>query len=543
MHECSVECVQISKKEYDALLQENAEFKHQIAEYKREHEEYKQSYAVLEEQIRFLKKTLFGSKSEKTNLPNVFDVGYDQLTIFENMPGIKAEELANIPPSEVPCKENSVPDTRRKPGRRVVAIDLPEEEIVCDVPAEERKDENGEELVPIGYETSERLHYVPAKLVRQIIMRQILGHKDSREYKKVAEGPAFIISKGKFTNEFIEHLVFEKYFNGMPLYRQIKSLNALGADLSKSTASDAVREFAALYEPIHREIKKQVFSSPYVHADESPLKHGQFKDKVKTGYTFVFQDLSQVYFHYGGSRKQSEIDSVLSTASAEDGAFIGFLMSDGYAGYNGHKGIRIACWAHVRRRFFAIAKENKDAHVILDLINLLYRVEKEVRQEAFNAKWTEDQMLAVLSERRQTKSSEIIDMIKVKSGEFVSRYSLRSHMGRAISYTRNLWPNLIVYLENPILPIDNNAAERSLHSMVVGRKAFLFVGSEDAGRWSAICYTIMESCRLQQIDPRQYIALITPKLLELRKNPDGADYSSLTPKNLADQIRKMPVNM
>ena len=79
--------------------------------------------------------------------------------------------------------------------------------------------------------------------------------------------------------------------------------------------------------------------------------------------------------------------------------------------------------------------------------------------------------------------------------------------------------------------------------MVVGRKNFLFVGSEDAGRWTAICYSIMESCRLQQVDPRQYIANITPKLLKLRKNPDNADFSILTPKYLASMIRKMPVNM
>ena len=118
-------------------------------------------------------------------------------------------------------------------------------------------------------------------------------------------------------------------------------------------------------------------------------------------------------------------------------------------------------------------------------------------------------------------------------------------MGIAISYAKNRWRELQVYLEDGCLPIDNNDAERSIRSMVVGRKNWLFAGSEDAGMWAANCYSIMESCRLQGIDPRNYMDIVT-KILIKNRNIKNFNYDSLTPKMVAEKIkdiRRMSKNL
>ena len=217
-------------------------------------------------------------------------------------------------------------------------------------------------------------------------------------------------------------------------------------------------------------------------------------------------------------------------------------MCDGYSGYNVHQGKRLACWAHVRRYFHKLAGENKDAKIICLLINLLYRVEKKIHKKGLENSWTKEMIMNEIGECRKIQSKKITDKILKCFNSYENKYSPKSAMGKAISYAKNRWQNLLTYLENSSLPIDNNAAERSLRSMVIGRKNFHFVGSEDAGKWSAICYTIMESCRLQKIDPRKYMEIVTEKLLIDRAYNKKPDYTHLTPLSLADKIRKMDSN-
>jgi hypothetical protein len=134
-----------------------------------------------------------------------------------------------------------------------------------------------------------------------------------------------------------------------------------------------------------------------------------------------------------------------------------------------------------------------------------------------------------------------LDTIKNELDKMIQRYTPSSAMGKAIKYTLNNWDALILYCEKGSLPIDNNAAERTLRTIVLGRKNWLFAGSKAAGSWAAVCYTIMESCRLLKIDPRKYIQLILKPLLTNRDNPDF-DYSDLTPVKMAPHIRLLDEN-
>ena len=146
---------------------------------------------------------------------------------------------------------------------------------------------------------------------------------------------------------------------------------------------------------------------------------------------------------------------------------------------------------------------------------------------------------------RNSESKKVIEQLEEALFLYTNKCSPSSSMGKAISYTKNRWKELQVYLEDSCLPIDNNASERSIRSIVVGRKNFLFVGSEAAGEWAADCYSIMESCRLQGLDPRDYMRAVTPILLENRANQDF-DYTQLTPKSVCEtvrDIRKMQKNL
>ena len=493
----------------------------------------------LEKQVSNFQKLFFGKKSEKMKNLKLNDVE-NQLSLFEELEDLDTESKNSN--SEKPVEKVTItPKVSSKKGRIKISKKLPVVEFVCSVPEEEKVSERGEKLVVIGHEESSKLHYIPGKVVRLVYKREILGYKDSREYVKMAPLPEMIVPRGKFSDDLIHNFVFEKYFNGMPLYRQIKSLSVSGVELSKSTVSDSIQNFSELYRPIYEEIKNQIFSSKFIHADESPLKYGGHKEKYQTGYIFVYQDKTQVYFHYGDNRSQSEIENVLSKVSGNDEGFLGYLMCDGYAGYNKHKGKRLACFAHARRNFYKLAEKNRDAKSVLDLINKLYYVEKEIYQLGEDNALSQEEILEKLGECRQTKSKEILSDLKEILNRLNFKYTPKSSMGKAITYMLKRWENFQVYLEDPSLPLDNNAAERSIRSMVIGRKNYYFAGSKKSGKSGAICYTLMESCKLQGIDPRDYLKKVTSELLKLR-NAKNPDYSKLTPVALADEIKKMKSN-
>jgi len=503
--------------------------KERIKELEKENKLLREMIKLLEQRIEELTRALYGRRSEKTKKVKEDE---EQLVLFEEVKDI--EEYSSTPPEkddDAIEKTPSVPKKSKKRGRKLFPEHIKRVVVDCEIPENEKYDESGVKLSVIGYRESEKLKYIPGHFEILVIRRPILGYKDSREYVKVIECPSSIVPRGKLSDDTIHNFVYEKYFNGMPLTRQLNSLKNFGVDLPISTISDNIKKFSELYEPVYEEIKKEIFSSKFVHADESPLKYGNKKDKFKKGYMFVYRDNNQAYFHYGLNRTQEEISSTLSPPNNNKKEYFGYLMCDGYSGYNKYSGKRLACWAHGRRKFFSIAGKNRDAKLILDMINSLYSIERDAREKLDSGVLNYDEYLKQLSSDRSLKSKKIIDEIETKLSEFEAKYTPSSSMGKAMKYVRERWPNFKIYLEDPELPIDNNAAERSIRSMVVGRKNYYFVGSEDAGKWSAISYTLMESCRIQGINPIEYLKKTTEKLLSIRDKKEEIDISTLTPLN------------
>jgi transposase len=524
--------IKITEKEYLEFLdvrQKISDLELEIEKLKKENEEK----SVL---IQFFQNKFFGTTSEKTS--KIEDLKHLQLTLFESdnpekITNAEIEQLLNQPLE----KESSEPKQKKKPGRRRVNPELPILRTYLDIPDEEKFDENGEPLVKSGHELTIKLHYEAAKFFQELIYKPVYVHPDSREYVKVTPSRPSITDKGKYGDSFVHQMVYEKFVNSMPLYRQMKSYNLKGADACISTMSDSMLNWADLYEPLKQAIKKQIFSSIFVHADESPLKYGRGKgEKFKQGSVHVYRDADQVYFFYGGKTTKEIKKNLQIEHNSIVEIFMGYLMCDGYIAYvSAHAGKLMNCWTHARRGFFKISKSNANAFDMVKTINKLYKFEKKVNEQAQEQNWSQEILHQERYKIRNTESIKVLEEIKEKLGYLEKVTPPASSMGKAIDYVLKRWKELNYYLENGALPIDNNAAERSLRTMVMGRKNYLFAGSFRAGQAAATGYTIMESCRAQELDPIIYMKYVTPLLLENRENPDF-DYSQLTPKNIKNEV-------
>jgi transposase len=497
----------------------------------------------LEFQIKQLRKILYGSKSEKTKTE---EKAPDKTYLFETEVVQEKEAVEE--------KKKSTP--KRKAVRKAVSAQLETKEIVIAAPEDKKYDSAGKKLSLLGYDSSERYDYQPAKILRVIIKLEKWGHSDSRDLVYTSKPPQTIVPKGILTDLFLLEIIYQKFFMSNPLYRQIQSYTSSGARFSKSTLSDAVRRFAEFFEKIYEALHEEVLNSKFIHGDETELKH-QVRNKgapkgervtIKRGYLWVFRSLTSCYFHYG-TRGAIEVSKVfeLDNSSPPQSRYLKeeekkYFLSDDYSSYDCAleltKLILMGCWAHVRRKFVELKGVDKEGEEILKEINKLYRIEREVKEEAKLKEWNLEEFYKERLKVRQEQEKEVVEEIMRKAKAMVSKgcYPPSNVVGKALNYMLNLEKKLKVYLEDGELPIDNNAAEQILKPTVIGRKNYLFVGSEDAGKWAAICYSVIESCRLMEVDPREYLVVATEGIHQ------GKDPATLTPKALKNQLRTLPKN-
>jgi len=504
----------------------------------------------LAQQLEWLRKQVFGPRSERSA-----PVDPDQPSFLD----------APVVHDEAPTDEEAAePETetieyqRKKPGgRRPVSRELPTEEIVLRACDEERIGPNGERLVSLGFEVTERIHLVPERLLRLVIKREKLGLPDTRELAHTVAPPPSLVPGGKASDAFLHEVVLRKFQQGLPLYRQQALYNAAGADLPDSFLGTCVRAVARAYAPIAAAIRAQVLANTWVHADETPIRQLHAKGAtVSTAYLWAWIAGGQASFHYGTTRSRDEVRDVLGIPYDphdpragpaadrdperwEHGAHIGFLIVDGYTGYDhvfeAGRIERVACWAHVRRKFKALEDVDANARRLVGLINDAFRVDRRARKDADKRQLDDAACAALFHERRQAETVAIIDAIAAELDLIEPHYTPEGAMARAIRYTRGQWDALRVFLEHGFLPMDNNRAERAIRPIAVGRKNWLFIGSEDGGEWAAVLFSIIESCRLQKIDHRRYLEHVTPILATTPA--DDLDPAALTPRSLRTQLR------
>ena len=416
-------------------------------------------------------------------------------------------------PQRRPRKPGSHPGRRRLPASSEVV----EQDLM--VPEHERLDEHGCPLALLGWRTSEKWDYRPGTYLIRRFRRAIYGRPFSVAQERiVADMPVMLIPRGAMTDTAVIHTVVEKFADHLPLYRQEARAGRGGFPLSRSTLVGHVAAVAEAMTPIVATLADQVRQSLYIHLDDTPVRMlDPGRGHAATTRIWVYRSPTATAFRFSATREGRHPADFLAD-------YRGHIVADGYAGheqlYGLNKAIHVACWAHARRKFSEIKQRYPLALVLVEDIQRLYAVEE-------SARWASDVDRHRL---RQEQSRAIIRRIGERLDAAARDRLPAADLGTAIDYTRKRWRQLTRFLDHGWLPIDNNPAENALRPWAVGRKNWLFFGSEAGGERAAIIATIIENCRMQDLDPYRYLGDTIAELHAGRR-----DYEALTPQVMARQ--------
>ena len=461
----------------------------------------------LSSQLELLKRHLFGRRSEK------LDAGQMPLDLGElSVPEV--EEVATPEPEESRCE-----GVRRGHGRRRLPAHLPRQRFEHDVPESERTcRECRHSLVRIGEEVSEQLEYVPASFFVREHVRIKYACPDCEGSVVIGSAPAQPIDKGLPGPGLMAHVLTSKYSDHLPLNRLEGIFSRHGVELSRSTLCDWVAAGARLLEPVVEVMKKEVLASRKIHTDDTPVPVlDKGREVTRTGRLWVYVgdgDHEEVVFDYTPDRSRDGPQSFLS-------GYKGYQQADAYAFYNGiyagQEVIDVGCLAHARRKFFdAMKSDGRRCPIALGFIRRLYEVERRAR----------DLDAAARGVLRESESGPVLTQLKAWLDEQNPSVPPKSPLGVAIGYALSQWRALTRYLDDGILDIDNNAAERALRRVAVGRKNWLFAGSDEGGRRAAVIYSLVASCARLKINSYAYLRDV---LERLPTHPPAA-LAALTPQ-------------
>lgn len=443
----------------------------------------------LKNQLENFKRRLFGRKSEKLD--------EKQLLLFQEL--LQQVQQARSAAAPVSAKPAAEVKPRPKPtGRKPLPESLPVEktellpekdELVCAIHGGEKK--------RIGEEVTEYLEFQPASFYRQQIIRPKYACELCEGNIAIAELPARPIDKGLAGPGVLAHVLVSKYADHLPLNRLEGIFARNGLDINRSTMCQWVADSSDLLEPIVKEMKRTVLSSKKIHTDDThvPVLE-EDKKQTKRGYLWVYVgDRGDVVFDYTPNRCREGPVRFL------DG-FQGYLQADAYNGYDAVFSnpavVEVACWAHARRKFNdAFETDRIRCLEMLEYIRQLYAVEREAKEKNLD---TGGRFFL-----RLERSRPILETIKAKLDEWSLAALPKSPVGQAIGYARNQWQALVRFLENGILEIDNNLSERTLRMVAVGRKNWMFAGSDEGGKRAAIIYSLIASCKHIGLDPFAYL--------------------------------------
>ena len=443
----------------------------------------------LKNQLENFKRRLFGRKSEKLD--------EKQLLLF-------AELLEQASQLQTAVKnETSKPVAESKPrpkptGRKPLPETLPvkreellpdADDLVCAI--------HGCAKNKIGEEVTEELEFVPASFYRHQIVRLKFACPKCEGNISIAELPPRPIDKGLAGPGVLAHLLTSKYADHLPLNRLEGIFARHGLDINRSTMCQWVGACSDLLDPIVKKMKTQVLSSAKIHTDDTPVPVlDDTRKQTRKGYLWVYiGDQGDIVFDYTPNRRREGPASFLSS-------FKGYLQADAYNGYDGvfvdEVIIEVACWAHARRKFHdAFETDRSRCLEMLEYIRQLYAVEREAKDRNLDA--------GGRFFLRLDKSRPILAVIKEKLDAWSLAVLPKSPVGQAVGYARNQWEALERFLENGILEIDNNISERNLRMVAVGRKNWMFAGSDEGGKRAAIIYSMVASCKHIGLDPFAYL--------------------------------------
>ena len=448
--------------------------------------------------ITKLRRMLFGAKSEKVTRE------IEQLELkLEELEAGRAERVSAAIKTDTP--------SRNKPARRPLPEHLPRE-VHTHLPAEEACPDCGGELRKLGEDVSEILERIPPsyKVIRHVRLKMACTKCDVIVQ---APAPSRPIERGLAGPALLAHVLVAKYADHLPLYRQSGIFSRDGIDLDRSTLADWVGGASHLLSPLIDQIHRHVMAGSKLHADDTPvpvLAPGMGKTKIARLWTYVRDDRPAgldvppaVWFAYSEDRKGEHPRQHLSK-------FVGILQADGYAGfhhlYEGGRIVEAACWAHVRRKFYDIQVANGSliAAEAIQRIGALYDIEREIRGRPPNLR----------REIRQSHSLPLVEELHRWFNKTLAGLSRKSDTAGSVRYALSRWRALTRYLNDGQIELDNSAAERALRAVALGRKNFLFAGSDSGGQRAACLYSLLGTAKLNGLDPELYLREILGRIGE-----------------------------
>lgn len=437
-----------------------------------------------------LQRLLFGTKSEKV-LRQI-----EQLELqLEELEVASAADLHQV-------EARSAKPAAAKPFRRPLPEHLPRE-VHTHLPEHEACPECGGALRDLGEDAAEMLEYVRASFK---VIRHVRPKRSCQVCDRIvqAAAPSRPIDRGLAGPGLLAHVLVSKYADHQPLYRQSEIYAREGVDLDRSTLAGWVGAASDLLAPLVDSVRKHVLSGRKLHADDTPvpvLAPGLGKTKTGRLWTYVRDDRPSadtvapaVWFAYSPDRKGEHPKQHLQH-------FAGTLQADAYAGfhhlYDTGRISEAACWAHARRKFHEIhvAHPSPLTAEAIDRIAALYAIEKEVRGKVPKLR----------REVRQARAAPLLASMHTWLDASLAKLSKKSDTAAAIRYALSRWRALTRYIDDGALEVDNNAAERALRVVALGRKNFLFAGSDQGGERAAAMYSLLGTAKLNGLDPEIYL--------------------------------------
>jgi transposase len=450
-----------------------------------------------------LKRMHFGRRSEKLNA----DIAQLELRLED-----LEENQAAAEPSPAQLATAAVRNqSERKPARRPLPAELPRETETIE-PKQQACPDCGGTLRRLGEDVSEVLEYVPARFK---VIRTVRPKLSCACCARIVQEPAphRPIDKGLAGPGLLAHVLVAKYADHLPLYRQSEIYAREGVEIERSTMADWVGGASRTLRPLVDALKSYVLSAEKLHGDDVPvpvLEPGTGKTKTGRLWTYVRDDRpagseasSAVWFAYSPDRKGEH-----PVVHLKD--YRGILQADGYAGFNKlyETGaiVEAACWAHVRRKFFELHQGHQSplAREALEKIAQLYAIEKEIRGRSPDAR----------REVRQARSRPLLEGLHAWLKETMAKLSRKSELAKAIHYALERWAALMVFVDDGRVEMDNNAAERALRTVAIGRKNYLFAGSDNGGERAAAIYSLLGSAKLNGIDPEAYMTAVLRRIAD-----------------------------
>jgi transposase len=464
---------------------------------------------TLRAMVRELLDALAAARRENDSLRTRLD------QLLRRLYGPKSEKVSGPPPAGAPGG-TAVPPTaddlpsgrpvarRRGHGRRTLPRDLPRRRVEHDIP-------EAEKLCPcchgprvrIGEEVSERLDYRPASVFVVEHVRPRYACRRCRGAVTIAPVPPEPLPKALAAPGLLAHVATAKFADHLPLHRLEGILGRHGAGISRSTMCDWLAGCAAVLRPAYDAMCDRVRLSKVIHTDDTPVPvQDRTRDRTRTGRIWVYLgDAGHPYTIYDATPSRSR-----DGPQAFLKGFTGYLQADAFGGYDGlyaTGATEVACWAHARRKFHEA--RDSDSRLSLEAlarIRVLYDVEDRAKAMAAGGR------LAL----RQREAVPVLRALGEWLGSLRSRALPKSPIGQAVTYALNQWAALNRYVEDGDLAIDNNAAERALRGVAVGRKNWLFWGSDRGGKTAAVLTSFTATCKRHQIDPWSYLSDVLARL-------------------------------